>query len=71
MENIQANKESQKESEEDTPINLLLKKKLRCKPLQAALRWLVAQQVSYFYQVVAIKAFVKQQENCTEIWRVR
>ena len=37
----------------------------------AALKCTVAQPISNFYQVVAIRALIKQGENSPEIWRVR
>ena len=42
---------------------------LRCIPLKAALKCLVVQQISSFYQVAFIRALIKEGES--KVWKVR
>ena len=55
--------------DDDQEIDLISKRELRCVPLKAALKCLVVQQISSFYQVASIRALIKEGES--EIWKVR
>ena len=45
------------------------KRELRCRPLEAGLRSLIAQHVTEYYQVAAVRALIR--ENMLEIYNVR
>lgn len=49
--------------------NLISKRELRCVPLKSALKCLVVQQLSTYYQVAAVRALIKEEEG--ELWTVR
>ena len=54
---------------EEHDSNLISKRELRCVPLKSALKCLVVQQISSYYQVAAVRALIKEHES--EIWKVR
>ena len=59
--------ESQTQQQEEE--SFVSKRELRCRPLEAGLRSLIAQHVTEYYQVAAVRALIR--ENMLEIYNVR
>ena len=59
--------ETKNHQEEDEFVS---KRELRCRPLEAGLRSLIAQHIKEFYQVATVRALIKKY-NDVEIYKVR